>query len=222
MFDRVIVSPEIKNVLASQLVQTNTLLDSQTTNTHPSPHQPKTACSLGVSVSVLHFSSCDLPCRRISTLHRSFDPCNSKFIFDLPESLPVRATVAVPCGLATRTTLHTSSPVRKTDPFAPPHALVPVAFDALSFQAERAGFRGRSVSKLHLSDDRLASQATGWTSSGESLRTLPTALPTLCRVTLAGSTWSRVAARRSGTSLLRTPGSIQSSMCSRPRKTGIR
>src|SRR5699024_3504221 len=39
----------------------------------------------------------------------------------------------------------------------------------------------RRRSRAHL-------QATGSTSSGESLRTLPTALPTRCRVTLAGST----------------------------------
>ena len=34
-----------------KLVQTNTLLDSQTTNTHPSPHK-KAVCSLGASVSM--------------------------------------------------------------------------------------------------------------------------------------------------------------------------
>src|SRR5699024_4416227 len=35
-----------------KLVQTNTLLDSQTTNTHPSPQPKKEPCSLGASVSL--------------------------------------------------------------------------------------------------------------------------------------------------------------------------
>src|SRR5699024_6250062 len=37
-----------------------------------------------------------------------------------PASLPIRATVTVPCGSATWTTIHTSTPVRKTHPFAGP------------------------------------------------------------------------------------------------------
>src|SRR5699024_6061136 len=68
----------------------------------------------------VHFSSCDSPCRRMSTLHRCVDPCNSKFIFVSLESLPIRATVTVPCGSATWTTIHTSAPVRKTGPLAGP------------------------------------------------------------------------------------------------------
>lgn len=53
MCEHVIVLPE-KMFLASLFVQTNTLLDSQTTHTHPSPHQPnKQACTPGVSVSII-------------------------------------------------------------------------------------------------------------------------------------------------------------------------
>lgn len=119
LFDQVIVLPEIINVLASQLVQTNTLLDSQTTNTHPSPPPDKRASSLGVSVSFLHFQSCDSLCQRMSNLHDCSDPCNSKFIFNLPASSPIRATVAVPCGLATWITIHTSAPGCKIASTAP-------------------------------------------------------------------------------------------------------
>src|SRR5699024_2499088 len=103
-----------------KLVQTNTLLDSQTTNTHPSPQPQKRAMLTGGIRFNVHFSSCDSPCRRMSTLHRCVDPCNSKFIFVSPGSLPIRATVTVPCGSATWTTIHTSAPVRKTGRFAGP------------------------------------------------------------------------------------------------------
>ena len=119
LFGQVIVLPENKNVLASQLVQTNTLLDSQTTNTHPSPHHTIRSMFTGGISSCLHFSSCDSLCQRMSTLHGCSDPRNSKFIFGLPVSFPIRATVAVPCGLATWTTIHTSSATCKTAPHVP-------------------------------------------------------------------------------------------------------
>src|SRR5699024_9824279 len=93
------------------------ILKPQTHTHHRNPHK---ATYTGGIRFCLHFSSCDSPCRRMSTLHRCFDPRNSKFIFDSPESLPIRATVTVPCGSATRSTIHTSTPVRKTHPIARP------------------------------------------------------------------------------------------------------
>src|SRR5699024_11757269 len=68
------------------------------------PIYPHKATYTGGIRFCLHFSSCDSPCRRMSTLHRCVDPRNSKFIFDSPEPLPIRATVTVPCGSATRST----------------------------------------------------------------------------------------------------------------------
>ncbi|SDR81856.1 hypothetical protein SAMN04489751_0545 [Brevibacterium sandarakinum] len=104
--------------LASLSVQTNTLLDSQTTNTHPSPHQ-KTVRSPGVSVSFVYFSPCGSLYQRISTLQCCFDLRNLKFIFNSLGSNLIGVTVAVPCGLATRYTLHTSETVCKMGRFDP-------------------------------------------------------------------------------------------------------
>src|SRR5699024_10231093 len=80
---------------------------------HTHHRNPNKATYTGGIRFCLHFSSCDSPCRRMSTLHRCVDPRNSKIIFDSPESLPIRATVTVTCSSATRSTIHTWTPARK-------------------------------------------------------------------------------------------------------------
>ena len=150
--------------------------------THTHHHHPKNEhVHWGYQFHCVHFSSCDSLCQRMSTLPGCFDPCNSEFISGLLASFPIRATVAVPCVLATWITIHTSATACKTAATVPSPRL-------------REPPRSRARSS--------AIYATGSASSGESLRTLPTALPTLWRVTLAGSTWPRVAASRSGTSFV--------------------
>jgi hypothetical protein len=227
MFDRVIVSPENKCSGITTCSNKHAIGFSNHKHTPITTHN--SARSLGVSVSVVHFSSCDSLCQRMSTLHGCFGPCNSKFIFVLPESFPMRATVAVPCDSATRTTLHTSTSGVQSGPDHPPAeactgdlSTVRTPAKDSSSSTEKASLRPsechhreRLTSDPLLSGNRLSEFAVrqpARVSSGESLRTLPTALPTLCLVTLAGSTSPRVAPRSPGTSLLRTPGSIQSSM----------
>src|SRR5699024_9769032 len=83
--------------------------------THTHHHHPKNErVHWGYQFHCVLFSSCDSLCQRMSTLPGCFDPCNSEFISGLLASFPIRATVAVPCVLATWITIHTSATACKT------------------------------------------------------------------------------------------------------------
>ena len=156
-----------------KLVQTNTLLDSQTTNTHPSPQPKKEPCSLGASVSMYTF--------RLAT--RRAGGCLLYIVAS------IRATRSSSSFHPDRSRSERPSPFlaarQPGQQYTPRH---PCAKRAGS-QARRPRGPGSDTGfGLPRRGSPPCLQATGSTSSGESLRTLPTALPTLCRVTLAGST----------------------------------